>query len=308
MKSSCISYPEDEPLVLIRTSQLSLCDGNHCAAALLAFFEYWHNIKLGHQQQAGHLNRVAEMHGEPGNQDTSLYQYHNETDIEAGLLHLYGRKMIRQALAILVQKQFVSIHQNPTQRYRFDKTHYFLFHPEEVRLQLVDISHEAKVPHRQGENASPCGTFASPCGTFAATRPEITPEITPENEPPLPSGVPPAMDKKSNSAPKSKLRKPSTQGSHEVPDDFLITNAMHLWARDKCPHIDLEYQTELFRNHVFLKPHTDWGKAWRTWILRAANEFAPRNGSTPAQTSTKRRNDLQAWAVAKQGTKEAFDA
>lgn len=188
MKSSCISYPEDEPLVLIRTSQLSLCGGNHCAAALLSFFEYWHNMKLGHQQQAEHLNRVAEMHGEQGTQDTSLFQYHNETDIEAGLLHLYGRKMIRQALAILVEKAFVSIHQNPTQRYRFDKTHYFLFHPDEVRSQLLDIPHEVKMPHRQGEKASPCGTFTSPCGIFTSTIPEITPEITPEIEtpPPLP--------------------------------------------------------------------------------------------------------------------------
>ena len=48
---------------------MALCDNHHCAAALLSFFEYWHNVKLEQRQQAEHANRVARQHGEEGTQD-----------------------------------------------------------------------------------------------------------------------------------------------------------------------------------------------------------------------------------------------
>src|SRR5262245_29285861 len=107
MRSSCISYPEKERLILVRESQLQLCNGNHCAAALLSFFEHWHNYKLGQQSQAIHANQVAEQHGEVGMQDVTLLQHHREEELEAGLLGLYGRKSIRQAVTLLIQKGYL---------------------------------------------------------------------------------------------------------------------------------------------------------------------------------------------------------
>lgn len=225
MRSSCVPWPKDEPLIIVRQSQLRLCDNNHCAAALLSFFEYWHNIKLGNQEQAEHANRVARQHGEDGKQDTSLFVFKTEKQLEEGLLGLYGRKTIRAALELIVQKGFVSIHDNPNSRYRFDKTHYFLFHPEKVCSQLLDICDEVKIPHleeanheeetgflvpiirnespqiidicdevkipdRDGTFAASSGKNASSCGKNASTIPEITSEITPRDLPPLtPQGV-----------------------------------------------------------------------------------------------------------------------
>src|SRR5262245_53255762 len=112
MRTSCISWLRDEPLILIRRSQLQLCDGNHCAAALMSYFEYWHNIKLGHQSQAEQANRMSQQHGETGVQDTSLLQFHTEAAMEEGLLGLYGRKTMRKAIDMLVDKGFVTICKN----------------------------------------------------------------------------------------------------------------------------------------------------------------------------------------------------
>lgn len=46
MNNTCIQHPTRDPLIVIRQWQLDFCESNHCAAALLSFFEYWHNIRL----------------------------------------------------------------------------------------------------------------------------------------------------------------------------------------------------------------------------------------------------------------------
>ena len=178
MRASCVSYPEKEPLILIRKSQLALCDQNHCAAALLSFFEHWHNIKLGQQQQAEHANRVARMHGEEGTQDVSLFQYHTEEGLESGLLELYGRTMIRRGLNILTAKGFVSVHENPNTRYRFDKTHYFLFHPDKVSSQLIDIAHEVKIPDGDVKNNAWSGKNTSSSVKNTSSLTELSSELS----------------------------------------------------------------------------------------------------------------------------------
>jgi hypothetical protein len=149
MKSPCVAYPRDEPVVLIRASQVRICEGNHCAAALLSYFGYWHTTRAGNAKQAEHANKMAALHGEVGVQDTTLLQYHTEDEIEAGLLHLYGRKTIRAAIAFLIQKGFVSLQKNPNPRYRFDRTHYFLFHPTAVQEEIGVDTHQVKMPDRE---------------------------------------------------------------------------------------------------------------------------------------------------------------
>jgi hypothetical protein len=64
MKTSCISHPANERLVIIRKWQVDFCEGNHCAAAQLSFFEYWHNWKINSDQYNYKSNNIAEMHGD----------------------------------------------------------------------------------------------------------------------------------------------------------------------------------------------------------------------------------------------------
>lgn len=116
---------------MIREWQLTFCNGNACEAALLSFFEYWHNIKLEQSKKARQANRIATMHGdaERATQDESLLQFHTENEIEKSII-IYGRTKISEAIRNLQQKKVIDVHKNPNPRYSFDKTKYFLFHPE----------------------------------------------------------------------------------------------------------------------------------------------------------------------------------
>lgn len=140
MKSSCVSH-EREPLIIIRQSYVDFCNGNHCAAALISFFEYWHNIKLDMQKKAQFANSVAANHGEEPTQDTSLYQFHTADDLIDGMVGLFGITKIRDAIEQLKELGVISVHRNPNPRYKFDNTRYFLFNPDVL-----------KMPHRPVKN------------------------------------------------------------------------------------------------------------------------------------------------------------
>jgi hypothetical protein len=112
-----------------RQWQVKFCDDNRCAPLLLAFFEYWHNIKLEQKEKNAQANAVAEMHGDDQKLDESCWQFHKEEELENGLLNFYKRQTISKAILLLVEKGALTIGSNPPDRYRFDKTRWFLFHP-----------------------------------------------------------------------------------------------------------------------------------------------------------------------------------
>jgi hypothetical protein len=135
MKSTCISHPREEAMIIIRQWQIDLT-GCRCAAALLSFFEYWHNIKLGMAPKARWANQTAERGGDTGDQDTSLYQFHNSKELSDGIMGLFGEDKIRDAIRRLVGLGYVSVHRNPNPKYSFDATKFFLFHPDVVQEQI----------------------------------------------------------------------------------------------------------------------------------------------------------------------------
>src|SRR3990167_9915219 len=130
MKSSCIRHPEREPLVQFKRWQVVFCEGNTCAAALMNYFEYWYNNRLDNQEKARTANDIAEAHGDKRTQSESLVQYHILEDLYDGLLGAFGHSKIRESVAFLSEKKIISISGNPNPRYAFDKTKYYLFHPE----------------------------------------------------------------------------------------------------------------------------------------------------------------------------------
>ncbi|MDQ3687794.1 MAG: hypothetical protein M3430_19640, partial [Acidobacteriota bacterium] len=136
MKVSCITHPSNEHFIKIHPWQIDACDGNECAAALLSFFEYFHNIKLEQALKAKQANDIAEVHGDRRAQDETLYQFHSEGELERGVV-IYKRRSMYDALKVLHEKGFVTLHHNPYNRYKFDKTRYFLFHPEAVNAWLA---------------------------------------------------------------------------------------------------------------------------------------------------------------------------
>ncbi len=130
MKSSCIRHPEKEPLIIIRKWQLDFCEGNKVAAALISFFEYWHNIKLEQLKDSKKMNHVAMMHGEEGNHPEHTFQYHTLDDLENGILGIGKRTKIKEARELLRKMGVISEHRNPNEKYRFDQTIYYQFHPK----------------------------------------------------------------------------------------------------------------------------------------------------------------------------------
>lgn len=137
MKTSCISHPEKESLLLIRAWQLQFCDGNACAAALLSFYEYWHGIKQEMTSKNKKANDIAQTHGDERSQDETLLQFHSYNELIEGILGVYGKGAVIAANRLLEEKRAISIHRNPNPRYSFDKTNYYLFHPEVCSAWLV---------------------------------------------------------------------------------------------------------------------------------------------------------------------------
>lgn len=158
MRSSCVSYPEREPLIIVRKSQIKICNGNKCAAALLSFFEYWHNIKLEQRQKNIAANDTAQKHDDARMQDESLYQFHTYDELINGVM-LYGRSAVIKGLAELESLGIISVHKNPNPKYTFDRTNFYLFHADVVNdlikkpviNNVVDIK---KTDDREFENES----------------------------------------------------------------------------------------------------------------------------------------------------------
>lgn len=173
MKTSCISHPQNEPMIIIRQWQVEYCRGNRCAAALLSFFEYWHSVRLTVSDKARQANVIAEKHGEDGQQDTSLFQFHNEAQLGAGVLGLYGKSAIAEAIKELIQLGAISVHKNPNPRYCFDSTRHFLFYPEIPQRWLNS---------RQAENSVSQAENSSRQAENSSTSPETTSETTSEKK------------------------------------------------------------------------------------------------------------------------------
>lgn len=132
MKTSCINHKPGTMIAILRQDYLDICDNHVGAAFLLSFFEYWHNIKLEMSVKNRQANDIAEKHGDPPTQDTSLYQFHNAEQIYSSMMGAVGRPAIKDGIDALVKKGFITVHKNPNPRYAFDSTKHFLLHPHKI--------------------------------------------------------------------------------------------------------------------------------------------------------------------------------
>jgi len=203
MKTSCIRHPDNDPLTVIRSWSLLACDGNQCAASLLSYFEYWHNLMEERSIRARELNDQMEARGGGRPENESLLQYHTEKHLISGVL-VYGRNSVRSALQLLAGRNYITIHTNqadPTDRSRF-----YLFHPsivnEWISDHLLDIKtygdqyrggngrystkpivHSGPLPldvvqSSAGPTASPDPAESYPQGDLATTSQPIVPNQT----------------------------------------------------------------------------------------------------------------------------------
>jgi hypothetical protein len=178
MKSSCITHPKRELLVIIRKSQVEFCEGNQCAAAVMSYFEYWHNWKLDSDSYNKKSNNIAEAHGDKRILSEDVYQFHTLPEISDGILNLYSTKTISEAIKFLESKKILTTHANPNPKYHYDKTKYFRFYPEvynswlrarDSRCGNISVSNDQNgntdaeiFPDASSKNASLFGKISSP--------------------------------------------------------------------------------------------------------------------------------------------------
>lgn len=72
------------------------------------------------------------------------------------------------------------------------------------------------------------------------------------------------------------------------PTEFEITPDLRDWAKAKAPDVDVERETERFRDWEFKHGRTDWPATWRTWMARAQETIASRPTFGRAVTLTRR--------------------
>lgn len=75
------------------------------------------------------------------------------------------------------------------------------------------------------------------------------------------------------------------RAARQCPTDFEITEGMQAWAEDKTPGVDLQRETEKFKDYTFKSSMTDWEGAWRNWIRRAHERINGGRSSPPQQES-----------------------
>jgi hypothetical protein len=170
MKSGCISHPTKEPLILIRQWQLEFTGGNEAAAALLSFFEYWHDIKLDISAKATRLNEIAQRHGEKAEQDASLWQFHTNEELERGVM-IFKETALRAGIKKLLELGVIEVGRNPNKRYAFDNTKYFLFHPDVVQrfLESRPVKNEESSLENTGRDRENTGQSLENTGTITET-------------------------------------------------------------------------------------------------------------------------------------------
>jgi hypothetical protein len=77
-----------------------------------------------------------------------------------------------------------------------------------------------------------------------------------------------------------KKKKPAKR----CPPDFELTADLRAWAADAVPGVDVQGETEAFRDHEFRAGHTDWQGTWRNWMRRAAKDSRTGARRAPATT------------------------
>lgn len=106
MQTSVLRYPKADRFIRVHESLMVACDRNVCAAALIPFFEGWHNFKRNQKIESALYNAMAQDAGLAPVIDVGGWQYHTFDQLRAGVM-IYAEDAIRAALKLLEAKGFV---------------------------------------------------------------------------------------------------------------------------------------------------------------------------------------------------------
>ena len=128
MKSHSVNHPAHQPLIIIRQWQLEYCASRKnpkVGAALISYFEYWHDIKLSIKEEKIRQKTVLQ------DDNSDLIQFHSIDNLIAGLMTIIkDPKRLKKEIEFLKNKKVITQLKNPNPKRSFDVTKHFIFHPE----------------------------------------------------------------------------------------------------------------------------------------------------------------------------------
>ncbi len=72
---------------------------------------------------------------------------------------------------------------------------------------------------------------------------------------------------------------PEESQRRSPPPDFEVTEVLQEWAATNYPSVPIEKETAKFKNHEYRTARSDWSRAWKFWIIRAAEHQEKTDGS-----------------------------
>jgi len=116
--------------LIIKQWHLDFCDGHACTASVLSYFLSWHKFQIVKVQENKERNRLSELNGEIGTQNTSFLQFHTLEKITKGVMGIGKESTVRKSIRTLVELGAISIIKKPQSR--FDNTRYFKVHFKKI--------------------------------------------------------------------------------------------------------------------------------------------------------------------------------
>lgn len=148
-RASCIPHSKSQHLVIIREDYLAICNGNHCAAAILNEFEQWTNTKLDHAGQHDIENEIAAREGAASDLDTSTWVYMSQEQLHRDLMGMFGERKIADALKELKELGFLTVRTNP--KFKWDRTLQYLLNVDFV----IEAVQNCKLASRKNATSTP---------------------------------------------------------------------------------------------------------------------------------------------------------
>jgi hypothetical protein len=247
IKTSCVKRIEGDTFIVVRSSYMTICKGNATAAALIHYFESWHNIKVG-----ARANFVNESTEKGPKQPPTLLQWHTNVMLEDALMGIGKKHSIQKAREMLLDLGVITIHRNPNPNYLFDNTLHYLFHPEAVNILLdrlpVNSAPDEIIQHEPKPS--------TPSAEIIRTIPNDTIQRSIQEEVPGPT---PGAQKK--------VVKKKTQAEKRPPREFWqpFVDTWHDFHVENC---NGEAPS------IVGKPLTDLGKLYDLLLLRARRKKA----------------------------------
>lgn len=136
--TSCVPRIPNDQYVTIRASYVRICNGNPVAAALISYFETWHNYKL---KQLAEWEKMNAKKDRP-----NMWQHHTGKQLERGIMGIGKRHSIDQAKQQLLSMGIIVIGRNPDYKFAFDATLHYQFQPEVVAGLLAFVENSKTGP------------------------------------------------------------------------------------------------------------------------------------------------------------------